>query len=89
MFFSSQKDPTSFDRLAAAMLHGKGYDRWFDKSFTLVVTKNGRVSCFLIYLYLLEILSDGLNLLIVIVDVLDIFPGFQEYLVCDSRDSVS
>ena len=61
MFFSSQKDPTSFDRLAAAMLHGKGYDRWFDKSFTLVVTKNGRVRCFLIYLYLLEILSGGLN----------------------------
>ena len=22
----------------------KGYDRWFDKSFTLVVGKNGRVS---------------------------------------------
>jgi carnitine O-palmitoyltransferase 1 len=25
------------------MLHGKGYDRWFDKSFNLIVTKNGRV----------------------------------------------
>ncbi len=26
------------------MLYGKGYDRWFDKSFTLVFGKNGRVS---------------------------------------------
>ncbi len=25
------------------MLHGKGYDRWFDKSFNLVFSKNGRV----------------------------------------------
>ena len=25
-----------------SLLHGKGYDRWFDKSFTLVVAKNGR-----------------------------------------------
>ena len=25
------------------MLHGKGYDRWYDKSFNLIVTKNGRV----------------------------------------------
>ena len=26
------------------MLHGKGHDRWFDKSFTLIVASNGRVS---------------------------------------------
>lgn len=25
-------------------MHGKGYDRWFDKSFTLCVGTNGRVS---------------------------------------------
>jgi len=25
------------------MLHGKGYDRWFDKSFTLVACANGRI----------------------------------------------
>lgn len=25
------------------MLHGKGYDRWFDKSFTFVVCKNGQI----------------------------------------------
>jgi len=31
------------DRLAHAMLHGKGHDRWFDKSLTLIVCCNGRV----------------------------------------------
>jgi carnitine O-palmitoyltransferase 1 len=25
------------------MLHGKGYDRWFDKSFNMIFTANGRV----------------------------------------------
>lgn len=39
-----QDDPTALDRYGQAMLHGKGYDRWFDKSFTLVVCPNGRVS---------------------------------------------
>ncbi|CAF4988697.1 unnamed protein product, partial [Rotaria sp. Silwood1] len=29
-----------FDDYARAMLHGKGYDRWFDKSFNFVVGKN-------------------------------------------------
>lgn len=28
---------------ARSMLHGKCYDRWFDKSFNLVITANGRV----------------------------------------------
>ena len=28
------------------MLHGKGYDRWFDKSFNIVVAVNGRVRTF-------------------------------------------
>ena len=44
IFLLFQDDPSSFDRLAKAMLHGKGYDRWFDKSFTLIVCANGRVS---------------------------------------------
>uniref|UniRef100_A0AAY4A254 carnitine O-palmitoyltransferase n=1 Tax=Denticeps clupeoides TaxID=299321 RepID=A0AAY4A254_9TELE len=36
-------DPTPcLDRYAKALLHGKCYDRWFDKSFSLVVFKNGR-----------------------------------------------
>nr|XP_022293319.1 carnitine O-palmitoyltransferase 1, liver isoform-like isoform X1 [Crassostrea virginica]XP_022293320.1 carnitine O-palmitoyltransferase 1, liver isoform-like isoform X1 [Crassostrea virginica] len=37
------KDPSKLSEFGRAMLHGKGYDRWFDKSFTLVVTSNGRV----------------------------------------------
>ena len=40
---SLQNDHTELDRFGASLLHGKGYDRWFDKSFTLVVGKNGRV----------------------------------------------
>ena len=38
-----QNDPSKLDNFGRAMLHGKGYDRWFDKSFTLVVASNGRV----------------------------------------------
>lgn len=41
---SFQNDPSKLSQFGNAMLHGKGYDRWFDKSFTLVVTSNGRVS---------------------------------------------
>jgi len=37
-------DSTELDRFGASLLHGKGYDRWFDKSFTLVIGTNGRVS---------------------------------------------
>lgn len=36
-------DPFSLDRYGRAMLHGTGYNRWFDKSFTLVVCPNGRI----------------------------------------------
>ncbi|UYV78943.1 CPT1A [Cordylochernes scorpioides] len=36
------EDPSCLDRFGQAMLHGKGYDRWFDKSFNLIVAKNGR-----------------------------------------------
>lgn len=32
---------------AQSLLHGKGYDRWFDKSFNMIVSKNGRVWIFL------------------------------------------
>ncbi|KAL3883613.1 hypothetical protein ACJMK2_029858 [Sinanodonta woodiana] len=38
-----RNDPSSFDRFGHCMLHGKGYDRWFDKSFSLVITSNGRI----------------------------------------------
>lgn len=36
-------DDSKLDRFGRSMLHGKGYDRWFDKSFNLVVCKNGRM----------------------------------------------
>ncbi|XP_058249253.1 carnitine O-palmitoyltransferase 1, liver isoform isoform X1 [Hemibagrus wyckioides] len=36
-------DPdASMDRYAKSLLHGKCYDRWFDKSFTVVMYKNGK-----------------------------------------------
>ncbi|KAG8433947.1 hypothetical protein GDO86_012345 [Hymenochirus boettgeri] len=38
------EDPVnSLDAYAKSLLHGKCYDRWFDKSFTFVVFKNGKV----------------------------------------------
>uniref|UniRef100_A0A8C5GXK6 carnitine O-palmitoyltransferase n=1 Tax=Gouania willdenowi TaxID=441366 RepID=A0A8C5GXK6_GOUWI len=36
-------DPAaSLDRYAKSLLHGKCYDRWFDKSFTVIYYKNGK-----------------------------------------------
>ncbi|KAL0984387.1 hypothetical protein UPYG_G00140790 [Umbra pygmaea] len=36
-------DPAaSLDRYAKSLLHGKCYDRWFDKSFSVVIYKNGK-----------------------------------------------
>ncbi|XP_065668636.1 carnitine O-palmitoyltransferase 1, liver isoform isoform X2 [Hydra vulgaris] len=37
---SSQDDINNFSR---RMLHGKGYNRWFDKSFNFIVCKNGQI----------------------------------------------
>lgn len=42
-----KNDPSKLDNYGKNLLHGKGYDRWFDKSFTLCIGTNGRVS----YLY--------------------------------------
>ncbi|KAL3198777.1 hypothetical protein MRX96_044275 [Rhipicephalus microplus] len=36
-------NPNELNRYARALLHGRGYDRWFDKSFNLIVGRNGRV----------------------------------------------
>ncbi|XP_075949741.1 carnitine O-palmitoyltransferase 1, liver isoform isoform X1 [Anarhichas minor] len=36
-------DPTRLDSYAKSLLHGKCYDRWFDKSFTVVYFKNGKM----------------------------------------------
>ncbi|XP_037110057.1 carnitine O-palmitoyltransferase 1, muscle isoform isoform X2 [Syngnathus acus] len=33
----------SLDRYAKSLLHGKCYDRWFDKSFTLITYPNGKM----------------------------------------------
>uniref|UniRef100_A0A8D0GVE5 carnitine O-palmitoyltransferase n=1 Tax=Sphenodon punctatus TaxID=8508 RepID=A0A8D0GVE5_SPHPU len=39
-----KEDPvTSMDNYAKSLLHGKCYDRWFDKSFTFTVFKNGKM----------------------------------------------
>jgi hypothetical protein len=37
------KDSSKLDRWAESLLHGRAYDRWFDKSFNLIVYPNGRV----------------------------------------------
>jgi carnitine O-palmitoyltransferase 1, liver isoform len=37
------KHPEKLDRYGQLLLHGNGHDRWFDKSFTVCVSKNGRV----------------------------------------------
>lgn len=42
-----QEDPDKLDEYGRILLHGKGYDRWFDKSFTLCIGNNGRVSNYL------------------------------------------
>lgn len=36
-------NPSKLNEFSRSMLHGKGYDRWFDKSFTLIVCANGMV----------------------------------------------
>ncbi|RLW10557.1 hypothetical protein DV515_00002382, partial [Chloebia gouldiae] len=39
-----KEDPVrSLDAYAKSLIHGKCYDRWFDKTFTLIVFKNGRM----------------------------------------------
>jgi carnitine O-palmitoyltransferase 1 len=37
------KDPSQLDTYAHTLLHGKGYDRWFDKSINFIILKNGKV----------------------------------------------
>eukprot|EP00924_Labyrinthula_sp_SR-Ha-C_P006992 maker-scaffold_8-snap-gene-6.12-mRNA-1 protein AED:0.02 eAED:0.02 QI:253/1/1/1/1/1/3/57/659 len=36
--------PDTYEKVSSTMLHGKGKNRWMDKSFQLIVTKNGKVS---------------------------------------------
>jgi carnitine O-palmitoyltransferase 1 len=37
------EDTSKLDRWAENLLHGKGYDRWFDKSFNLIISPNARI----------------------------------------------
>ncbi|ULU08278.1 hypothetical protein L3Y34_019436 [Caenorhabditis briggsae] len=37
------EDPSKLDHWAHNLLHGKAHDRWFDKSFNLIISKNGHV----------------------------------------------
>lgn len=37
-----REDPSKLDNYGRMLLHGRGYDRWFDKSFNLIVAKNGK-----------------------------------------------
>ncbi|BET00194.1 carnitine [Nesidiocoris tenuis] len=38
-----KNDPSKLDEFGNLMLHGSGYNRWCDKSFTLCVGSNGRI----------------------------------------------
>lgn len=38
----TEEAQTKLNEFGQATIHGKGYDRWFDKSFNLVVLKNGQ-----------------------------------------------
>lgn len=42
--FSLQESSDNLDKFAHHTIHGNGHSIWFDKSFTLMVFKNGRVS---------------------------------------------
>lgn len=41
-FEFDEKDPSKLDNFGRVLLHGQGHDRWFDKSFCLIVGRNGR-----------------------------------------------
>lgn len=41
-FEFDQNDPSKLDRFGQLLLHGKGNDRWYDKSLSLIVSKSGR-----------------------------------------------
>ncbi|KAG8179872.1 hypothetical protein JTE90_007052 [Oedothorax gibbosus] len=38
-------DPKRLNKYSQALLHGKGNSMWLDKSFNIVVSKNGRLGC--------------------------------------------
>lgn len=42
-FVFSTKEEGHLSHVGQTLLHGKGYDRWYDKSFNLIISKNGKV----------------------------------------------
>ncbi|VDM60070.1 unnamed protein product [Angiostrongylus costaricensis] len=38
-----RNDSSKLDQWAHILLHGKGYDRWYDKSFNIIISKNAHV----------------------------------------------
>ena len=38
-----QEDESALSHYGKMMLHGKGFDRWFDKSICAIVSKNARM----------------------------------------------
>ncbi|XP_040826747.1 carnitine O-palmitoyltransferase 1, liver isoform [Ochotona curzoniae] len=41
--YRKEEPEASMDSYAKSLLHGKCFDRWFDKSFTIVVFQNGKI----------------------------------------------
>lgn len=42
-FTDMPNENEDLNKISHATLHGKGYDRWFDKSFNVIVYKNGKI----------------------------------------------
>ena len=69
------------DLYGKMLLHGKGYDRWFDKSFNLCVGTNGRVRFFLIIAEVLRYYGQNVSLYRVIVLKCTIFDERSESFI--------
>ncbi len=41
----NKEDESSLKRIGKILMHGRGNDRWFDKSFCVIVNQNGRIGC--------------------------------------------
>ncbi len=43
LYFLPQDNPSKLNEYCRLMMHGRGNDRWFEKSFCLIVGTNGRI----------------------------------------------
>ena len=43
VYFIFKNEDRQLDAYGRSLLHGKGYDRWFDKSFNLIIYRNGKM----------------------------------------------